>query len=202
MASTYDLFLCVRIGTADQLRHMINGRVDINSKDGILNNTLAHIAVQSGKIENLRVLFEAGVDLDVVNKNGETPLYFAAKGKPDCLQFLLEHGANPNSKNNIENTPLHSSYEYPKCTEILLRYGSEINAKNINGSTVLHLVAESGNKENAQILLNYGANIEIKDIDEETARSIATRYGHTSIMKLIDNHKFINVKGIRKSNRL
>lgn len=51
------------------------------------------------------LMIERGVDLDAVDKYGETPLLHAAKkGNTETVRFLLDHGSNPNAVCNSGHT--------------------------------------------------------------------------------------------------
>lgn len=45
--------------------------------------------------------------------NGDSVLYDAAgSGNPDCIDILLQHGANPNIRNLSSQLPIHrAAYE-------------------------------------------------------------------------------------------
>ncbi|KAL9316224.1 hypothetical protein ACSQ67_017225 [Phaseolus vulgaris] len=53
-----------------------------------------HMAVESGDVETVQVLVEKGVNLNVVNKRGATPLYMARIwGHHDICELLINRGA-------------------------------------------------------------------------------------------------------------
>lgn len=76
-------------------------------------------------------------------------------------------GADLNSKNNDEETPLiiASFYSYDKETvKILIEAGANLNLKDRNGYTALMMISMySDNKEIIKLLLNYGADYTIKN---------------------------------------
>jgi ankyrin repeat protein len=77
-------------------------------------------------------LIANGADVNAKNKNGKTPLHWAAvhdlgdeadyTGVAECL---IEHGADVNAKDEVGRTPLHISKEFGKkdVSELLMRYG-------------------------------------------------------------------------------
>merc|ERR1711871_1836267 len=61
-------------------------------------STVIHYAIRNPRI--LSLLIEAGVNVNVANKSGYTPLHWAARGdfgsSTDCLELLLKAGAAVN----------------------------------------------------------------------------------------------------------
>jgi len=55
------------------------------------------------------MLYKAGADINLNNKNGVSPLYLAIKGKRyECVKFLVEHKAivHFNDKEHSKFSPL------------------------------------------------------------------------------------------------
>ena len=53
-------------------------------------------------LEALKLLLSQEADINQANNAGNTPLIGAAiHGEPALVEFLLQHGANPNAKNGI-----------------------------------------------------------------------------------------------------
>ncbi len=61
----------------------------------------------------IHFLLDRRADIDAVDHNGVTPLHLAAimgDEYVEAVRMLLEHGANPNTKDAINGqTPLHSA---------------------------------------------------------------------------------------------
>ncbi len=54
-----------------------------------------------------------GVDINVQDKKGMTPLHHAAIGShPEMAKWLLERGANPKAQDHAESTALHEAYRH------------------------------------------------------------------------------------------
>lgn len=56
--------------------------------------TPLHLASEAGQLEVMAALVTAGADVDAGDEIGNTPLHVARDAR--TLEFLLEHGANPN----------------------------------------------------------------------------------------------------------
>jgi hypothetical protein len=65
-------------------------------------------AARAGCLEVVKLLVEAGATIDISDgRGGWTPLLQAADQRhADVVRYLLDHGANPNTKTRIGKTPL------------------------------------------------------------------------------------------------
>jgi len=118
------------------------------------------------------LLLKYGADSNIKNKQGNTPLHFAAqRGNYDIVRMLLlNYGADPNIQNHIGDTPLHLTYkssphiildDYRKrhISKIFFEEESkkikfDINAANQKGDTVLHLATKNRDAHSLIFLLN------------------------------------------------
>eukprot|EP00602_Paraphysomonas_sp_CaronLab_P010578 CAMPEP_0185036744 /NCGR_PEP_ID=MMETSP1103-20130426/30142_1 /TAXON_ID=36769 /ORGANISM="Paraphysomonas bandaiensis, Strain Caron Lab Isolate" /LENGTH=570 /DNA_ID=CAMNT_0027574403 /DNA_START=87 /DNA_END=1802 /DNA_ORIENTATION=- len=93
----------------------------------------------------------------------------------DSINLLLSHGANPNCKNNNEETPLHWAIRMNSlaCAQILIEFGADVNAPDHSGSTALHIAAFYGIPEIVPLLLSHNSRTDCVDIEGKTALTIA-----------------------------
>ena len=80
---------------ASLLRHGGNP----NALDVYGTKTIIHIAILHGRLANVRLLVEAGADINArENLSMATPLHKAVGGEYDIAYYLLEQGADPTLK--------------------------------------------------------------------------------------------------------
>jgi ankyrin repeat protein len=75
----------------------------------------------------LRKFLETNCDLDVRNEEGATPVYISCQyGQTNCLQLLLNYGANAEITVDTGDTPLNIACQegYYDCVVILLNHGT------------------------------------------------------------------------------
>ncbi|XP_048854510.1 ankyrin repeat and SOCS box protein 18-like isoform X2 [Brienomyrus brachyistius] len=107
-----------------------------------------------------------------------TPLRIAAAyGFTHCLQYLLEHGAQPNlivgGKSALHEACENSSSE---CTEFLLKGGADPDLRTEEGLSAMHLCKTPKSLHCAKVLLEHGAAADLpSEEDEETALHVASR---------------------------
>ena len=87
------------------LQAMLDGGLDPNSRDKLLNVPLIFSALSSKNTATLELLFERGADINTRDTLGNTPLVDAFfKADLDKVFFLLDHGADPNPVNKQGRT--------------------------------------------------------------------------------------------------
>ncbi len=129
-------------------------------------------AVARGELHTLRGALENGVDPDVLEPNGGTPLLVAAMfGQTDLVRFLIEHEASLDLQNNDGATALHVAalFGHPPAVEVLLAAGSARDIRNNDGYTALELVSDPWSAE-VEGLYGFLASIFQMDLDIERIR--------------------------------
>lgn len=111
-------------------------------------------------------LVEKGLDINIPDYYGATPLYRQATMGRDTVKLLLELGADIEKSNTYGNTPLHMAAEFfhPKTVVLLLEKGASVQSKNDRGQTPLDSVLTvcrgiyiAQTAEIASMLLDAGA---------------------------------------------
>ena len=104
-----------------------------------------HKVAEKGDIKKVSSFLKAGVDPDLVNENGATPLILAiASGNLKIVSLLIKHGANINNNKNPKILPpliQASSFGQLEIISLLLKHGANVNIKASNGSTALHFAS-------------------------------------------------------------
>jgi ankyrin repeat protein len=91
-------------------------------------------AARDGNIPRARLLLLLGSDVNYSTNSG-TALHLAAgRGDTALLEFLLRHGANPNSTAKFSVTPLYYAriYGHPAAERILLACGANPDTSHIS----------------------------------------------------------------------
>lgn len=156
------LHYAVRHNNIEITRMLIDAGADVNAQN-IFGQTPLHQAIYIPKIARMlidagtdehtqnentvmkdkpeiaRMLISAqGVDINIQNKNGQTPLYQAVIcNKPKIVRMLLSAGADTNIKDEHGETPLYQAVmkDKPEIVRMLLSAGADINIQNENEKT-------------------------------------------------------------------
>ena len=84
-------------------------------------------------------LVEKGLDINIPDYYGATPLYRQATMGRETVKLLLELGADIGKPNTYGETPLHVAAEFfhPKTVKCLIEKGANVNVENDMGRTPL-----------------------------------------------------------------
>src|SRR5215471_3672737 len=116
-------------------------------------------AARQGALDSVKVLVEAGADVDQVTQYGWTPLLTAAQNKYYKVgSYLLDHGSNPNIANKGGWTPLYIATDN----------------RNIEGGDYPVRKPDMDHLEYIKKLLSKGANPNARAIDSTETRTIFT----------------------------
>ena len=122
-----------------------------------------HYASFYGLPNATRELILEGADVNS-RARGYTPLILASENRRDCvkiIQLLLEHGAEVNARDDLDNTALTSAmyYDNGAIARTLLDYGADIDAQNNNGETALIIASRCSSSGMVRLLLDRDASI-------------------------------------------
>ena len=150
-----------------------------------------HFATAEGNIKAVIRHLANGVDVNVKNYFGFTPLLKAAQfGRREVAELLIAKGADVNAKGWDGRTPLHLAVlrSSNEMAELLIGAGADVNAKSDSGSTPLHGAALRGNKEVAELLIANGADVNAKTDDGKTTLDLAILRKKTETGALLHKH--------------
>ncbi|NWT06500.1 ASB13 protein, partial [Mionectes macconnelli] len=85
-------------------------------------------------------------------------------GSPECVQLLIDVGANLEAHDCHFGTPLHvaCAREHLDCAKLLLKAGANVNAAKLH-ETALHHAAKVKNVDLVEMLVEFGGNIYARD---------------------------------------
>jgi len=186
------LWHAARYGAEYALRHALSrgAKVDFGA---------LFCAIHGGNINCLRLLLEAGADIDSagyygmgpLDLNGMTPLNVSALcGQLDCLQLLLEAGAETDKADQNGRVALFYAAWWGRvdCLRLLLEAGADKNKSDTNGNTPLHQAARVGHLDCLRLLLEAGADASARNKEGETPLDIAEACNTKEAAALLRQH--------------
>ena len=134
--------------------------------------------VSQGDMESVHNLIQEGMDANVQDETGMTPLMGASQaGHIPLVEKLIKAGADVNIQTVLGNTALiHATMEGQNTVvQKLLEYGADANIRGKTGQTALMYALDMDNGGCLQTLVHSGANLNIQDDSGVTAAIKATR---------------------------
>jgi uncharacterized protein len=163
--------------------------LDLKKRFGeqILKLVSKHVLSESDR-ESIKLLIEAGADLNIQDNSGRNPLTTAAEyGNDEGVKLLISGGADVNSHNIIGNTALiiAAQWGFKSIVADLLNASADVDAQNQNGHTALISAADKGHADIVELLLDANADVNLPDDEGRTALLWATTSNFLPIIALL-----------------
>ena len=176
-----DFFRAVNVDNDGAVTRMLAAGLDPNQLDPRGQPALI-VALQSQSLKVAKVLWDAkGIQIDIRNHAGETPLMMAAlKAEVDAAAALVAHGA---AVQKDGWSPLHyaATGGSAAIVRLLLSKGATLEARSPNGSTPLMMAARYGSEDSVRLLLDRGANAKLRNDLGLDAADFARAAGRDSL---------------------
>lgn len=184
-ATPQRLVQAARYGEETVLKYLLDGGMDVNSKDAYGNTALIG-AAGNGQAAIVKLLLERGASINLTNDAEHTALMSAAaRGDYELVHSLIQAGAEVNVRNNQGETALFLATEYGhyNAAKVLLNAAANPNLQNTipankanSGFTPLMYAVTHGLTRDqvdwsaiAQLLLENGANPNLNNSHGESA---------------------------------
>ncbi|RDX61107.1 Potassium channel AKT2/3, partial [Mucuna pruriens] len=168
---------------------------DLNIKDLMVENVEEEdpnmdvnllIVASTGNAAFLEELLRAGLDPDIGDSKGKTPLHIAASnGHEECVKVLLKHACNIHIRDINGNTALWDAIasKHHSIFRILFQL-TALSDPNIAGD-LLCTAAKRNELTVMNDLLKQGLNIDSKDHHDTKAIQIAMAENHVDMVQLL-----------------
>jgi len=180
------LFQAIRNNDLSLIQHQLRHGADVNSA-GFRNTTPLMYASAFGTVEAMKVLVNAGADIDVKNTFDATALMWGA-GNLAKVRLLVDKGANVNAKSKQGRTPLiiaasHNGAE--AILRLLIAKRADPKMTDASGNTALIAAAQANDVASIKLLLDKGADVNARNSSGETALMSASGNGNLAAVKLL-----------------
>jgi ankyrin repeat protein len=157
--------------------------------------TAAHLAAREGNTKIMSTLLTApGINLQIRNREGRTPLHIAAMhNKIGAVKLLLQrHVKLIDMRDNMGRTAFlwAAPRGHVEVLKVLKQHGQDLNESTTkNGWTALHLAAESDRVDAVKFLVANGTNKNAKVRDGQrkglTAKQVAEQKGKNRVLEFL-----------------
>ena len=169
----------------------VNG-FQLDERAGVEGNTALIRAAGDGNLDHMRVLLDAGCNINVADtRNHFTALHMAVcSSNPRCAELLIRRRADLECRTKNDETPLITACRHgdAECVRVLLTAGANVMAvMKANGASGLCLAAQNGHPDVVVILCERGGEAILEQTDNKncTALVSAVRYKHTAIVRMM-----------------
>ncbi|CAH2093033.1 unnamed protein product [Euphydryas editha] len=181
-----DFLVAAEIGNNKLLEIYIRKGADIQQVDHLGRNAL-HLAVCSDNVQTIKLLLDSGVESNVKDNVGMTPLSLSLMRRPSLLvaNLLFDHGARLLPRSNPMDAGLFIQFammctpttEEEKILCLLVDKGAVINDTSApGGRQALHFAAMSNNTTLIRILVSLGADLYMRNHRNETPKEMAATF--------------------------
>lgn len=136
----------------------------------------------------VKILCEAGADLEKANNDGCSPLgYAVVVHNCELVEYLCEKRANVNVQPRDKTTPLSVAVlkRHLQLVELLCQKRAQPDLASEEGATPLHYAARSGNLEIVKCLCAAGADTQRTMPDGRNPLAIATQEGKLEVVAFL-----------------
>jgi len=178
----HEFVKAMKFDDVNTVKSLISQGINPNLVDSNGNPMLV-LAIKDRSYKVIDVLLATkGMDVDLSNKQGETPLMIASiNGDLPLVRTLVLK--NKAQLDHISWTPLHYACAkgHLDIAHFLIANGAKVDSLSLGGTTPLMMAVQSGNELLVKLLLDKGANLQLRNAEAITAIDIADIYGKPEI---------------------
>lgn len=148
-----ELFDAARANDTARVGRIISSTriINVNAQQDPVGETALHKAAERGNIEVVRMLLEAGADVNLTTRDSEGPLHISAYyGYLEVAKLLLDSGAKVGEKTATNGfAPIHLSVykRHLSVTELLAGRGANVCDRTDDGRTAITMARRTGLQE-------------------------------------------------------
>ncbi|MFP3030623.1 MAG: ankyrin repeat domain-containing protein [Wolbachia sp.] len=152
------------------------------------DKTLLHYAAEGGCEKVIDALIKNGANIEVEDKEKNTPLHRAAKnGYIDIVNTLIGNGADVNKVTIYGRTPLYLAVAegHMDIVNTLIDKGADVNKAGEDGKTPLYLAAVYGYINIVNTLIDKGADVNLANLDIWAILLLALKKNYPNVVKVL-----------------
>ncbi|XP_053619758.1 protein fem-1 homolog C [Plodia interpunctella] len=189
------LFVACKRGNVELVEYLVHvcdaeleqrGVYEVPDDRSVHTVTPLWCAAVAGRLEVLRVLIDAGADVNAGSDSGSTPVRSACfMTHLDVVRLLVARGADIRRANHNGGTCLINSVQSVRLCTFLLQHGAELDAQDMQLKTALHYAIQEHRVETARLLLDHGADPHLRSRSGDDALRTACLKGAAQIVSLL-----------------
>lgn len=127
-------------------------------------------AAGHGRAEKLRDALDRGANVNFIRSDQGIVMVALSRRSLECVEMLLEAGADPSQTNRMGWSPLHeaAAKNYSEIIPALVKAGADPNQSDMMGETPLAVAIREKSADAAKLLIKMDASIDAVDYDGMT----------------------------------
>jgi hypothetical protein len=141
-------------GDVDAVKLMLEAGMPVEAQDAL------HEAVEVGQTKVVKVLIEAGADVNKPGAYGQS-LVMNAVNHPEIVKLLIDAHADVNIPNDYKLAPLAVAAEQGQLetVKMLIAAGANVKHRDPSGGSALMVAVLRGYKDEVRVLIDAGADV-------------------------------------------
>ncbi|XP_058802785.1 putative ankyrin repeat protein RF_0381 [Phymastichus coffea] len=168
------------------LKLFLENGIEVDNCNSLKGDTALHIAVKEGRLEQVKLLIEYGVDVNKTNYIGNTPLMQFWHKNFDVLRALIDQGLILTACNSTGQmqTFYGLSYGSKEVVHLLLQY-TDLTVRDMNGQNSLHYLMTNQNPEICRVLKGKKLDVNVVDKDGISPLHLAVQNSNLEVVKFL-----------------
>ncbi|XP_050390791.1 serine/threonine-protein phosphatase 6 regulatory ankyrin repeat subunit C-like [Patella vulgata] len=180
-------------GFMSVLTYLVDHGADVHAVDQNQCTVLHHIVTKPNANLFLQEFILAGLQIDLQNKFGETPLYLATISNNEyAVNMILETNdscVDLADRNGITPLMLAAIKNEIKIIKLLHKHSASINKQDSRGRTSLIFAIRNGNKSAIDVLLKTDAcDVNLSDNKGKSPLKLAVQNSNTELIELLHQY--------------
>ncbi|BAY89790.1 MULTISPECIES: ankyrin repeat domain-containing protein [unclassified Tolypothrix] len=176
----------------DMLRFLVEHGANVNAIEPESEHTVLDLAVQSGNIDKVQFILDAGADINYQTENGYDVLIQAMYGRDilhdqnliSILNLLISRGATVNGRSSYGETAIKVAAHLGRFDAVQLLLNAGANPEQLGWTELMHAIV-FGNLEQVKLLLEKGAQQDVCDSWQRTPFLLSIQVGELAKTKLL-----------------
>jgi ankyrin repeat protein len=161
-----DIFIAAAEGYVDNLKLFLQHTPSITNNRDKHGYTPLHVAAMAGNADCVRILLDAGADVQARDANGQTPIECTLKSDFGAIASLLINYEGLGKKGKDSETAhelLSGAASMGKIhiMQVLLDYGVKANSEDVKQDSPLFAAVVAGRSNIVKMLLERGADVNV-----------------------------------------
>ncbi|MBE9002888.1 ankyrin repeat domain-containing protein [Nostoc sp. LEGE 12447] len=176
----------------DMIRFLLEHGANVNAVQQESQNTVLGLAVQSGNLDKIQLILDAGADINYQSPDGYDILIHAMHGRDilrdenliSTLNLLISRGAAVNGISSYGESAIKVAAHIGRFDAVKLLLNAGANPEQLGWTELMHAIV-FGSLEQVLLLLEQGADQDVRDCWHRTPWLLSIQVGELPKAKLL-----------------